>query len=138
MSFEKRDFYHGGPNTYATCEDWNNVQYTPLGVASEDSCFEAIFYMSPNQDKINSLFQHLYFKYTALNSSGEKVETVGDCGISIQQIIDDFLAIYGERPMVKKFYPCDLERATPKSVKAMAAKVKAVLDLNEFKYRKLI
>lgn len=138
MSFEKRDFRHGGPNLYATCEDWNNVQYTPLGVTSEDSCFEAIFYMSPNQDKINNLFQHLYFKYTALNSSGEKVETVGDCGLSIAQILADFLAIYGERPMVKKFYPCDLERATPKSVKEMAAKVKAVLDLNEFKYRKLI
>lgn len=138
MSFEKRDFRHGGPNLYATCEDWNNVQYTPLGVSSEDSCFEAIFHMSPNQDKINSLFQHLYFKYTALNSSGEKVETVGDCGLSLTQILADFLAIYGERPMVKKFYPCDLERATPKSVKDMAAKVKAVLDLNEFKYRKLI
>ena len=137
MSFEKRDFYHGGPNFYMTCYDWDEVEYTPLGQATETTCFEAIFKSGTNGTRLTSLFSHLYFKYKTLDDEGEEIETIGDCGIELDKLLEDFLALYGERPMVKKFYPKDLEKATPRSINQMAAILAAVLDLNEFKYRKL-
>lgn len=94
-----------------------------------------------NGTKIADIFQQIYFKFKELDSAGEEQLDYLNCGLSINEIRNDYLALYGERLVSQLFY-FDSSNENSKtgnqtSLTRLAAKLKAVLDQNYFKYKRL-
>lgn len=137
MSFAKYDFMSKGPNVYLPVEQWNDINYpmaedVPAGI----TCLEMAFWGNGIKEQINSLFEHLYYKYKVLDSTGAEVETVADCGVDADQILKDFIALYGMRPLLRPYYP-ENYRGTWQSVNKVNSIMQEILDMNSYKYRKL-
>jgi hypothetical protein len=108
MSFERYDFRRKGPNVYLPVEEWNDINY-PMGGGDVPpagiTCLEMAFLGNGIEEQINGLFEHLYYKYTVLDENGEEVESIADCGVDADQILKDFVALYGMRPLLRPYYP---------------------------------
>ena len=123
MSFRTRDARYG-PNCYAPVWKWDEDQYVYSALVLEE-------------DRIEDLFEHIYFEFTYLDSSGEKHKTYEDCGISTADIYDSFYQLYQERLIAFPYYFNGGDGQT-NSVNRIRDAVKSVLDLNYWKYKKMV
>ena len=132
MSFEKRDFKRGGANSYFPLYDWINIP-EPFGVG-EQNCVEYV--LESQAERITDIFEHLYFPFATINEDGEETIEYLDCGLTNNEIYQDFLATYGELPFLKPYY-WNNEDATKASITKLIQILQSTINQNYFKYKKL-
>lgn len=123
MSFRTRDMRYG-PNCYAPVWKWDEDQYVYSALALEEN-------------RIEDLFEHIYFEFTYLDSVGAKHKTYEDCGISAADIYESFYQLYQERLVAFPYYLNGGDGQTHSANRIQDA-VKSVLDLNYWKYKKMV
>lgn len=134
MSFKQRDNWLGGfkSNAYLPLYSWAEIP-EPIGVG-EQNCVEYILESQANL--INDIFGQLYFPYRSIDEEGNEVETYLDCGLTNNEIYNDFLALYGELCLMRPYY-FDNEVANRVSINRLIALFAAVCHENYWKYKKL-
>lgn len=132
MSFRKRDFKRGGANSYLTLYDWVDIP-EPFGTGEQN----VVEYVLESQaQKITDIFEHLYFPFTTIDEDGEETIEYLDCGLTNNEIYEDFLATYGELPFLKPYY-WNNEDATKASITKLIQILQSTINQNYFKYKKL-
>lgn len=136
MSFRTRDFMRHGPNAYLTVWDWYSKAENPI---AGDDCLTYIF--SYSEERIGELFEHLYFPvkevvYDETEQKYSEETNYYDCGLDFDDILRDFLEIYGERKLYQPYFFED-ETGNRRSLIKMANVIQSVIDLNYYKYKKL-
>ena len=123
MSFRTRDALYG-PNCYAPVKKWEEDSYI-------QNAFQAV------STTINDLFEHIYFEFKCLDSTGNTTITYEDCGLDDDYIYDAFYQLYQERLVAFPYYIFGGDGQTLSGNRIRAA-VKTVLDLNYWKYKKMV
>ena len=131
MSFEHKD-WSLGPCAYLPMSKWNEIG-EPFGT-SELTCIEYLFHTQAQ--KLESLFENIYIGIDELQSDGTHATNYYNVGLDETNLGLDFLALYGELPLMRPYYPNSIQ-GTQKSLLKLVNVFKAVLDTNEAKYRKL-
>ena len=134
MSFMSKD-WSLGPCAYLPMEKWESIT-NPFGI-SDLTNISYIFHTQA--EKLQSLFGDVYIGVDELSlEDSEPSHTTNyyNVGLSEENLVADFLALYGELPLMRPYYPESTE-GTQKSVLKLVNVFKSVLDLNEAKYRKL-
>lgn len=145
MSLMGRDMRRNrAPGCYLPAVDWADIT-NPINNSSD--CITYIF--QQEAERLADIFSELYFEFKALNPDydpaveGSEQYTIEylDCGVSMLEIRNDFLATYGERPLAQLYY---FDESNPnsttgnqKSLRRLTAKLKSVLDQNYYKYKRL-
>ena len=119
----KRDCKYG-PHIYAPVWKWD-----------EELVIHEMF--DSKADALNSLFGHIYFKYSVPNSEGVTVDTWVDVGIGSANIEADWVQEFDERLVAFPYYPCSDEGNTI-SVRRLKDALAVVLDKWTWKYKKLV
>ncbi|MBO5854560.1 MAG: hypothetical protein J6Q61_07475 [Bacteroidales bacterium] len=123
MSFERREFMRGGPNAYLPLYDWAAIP-EPWGL-TQKNCVEYV--LDTQSEKIDDIFEDLYFPYTALDEEGVETTEYINCGLSVDEIYADFLAIYGELPFMKPYF-YENKEATKTSLTRLTNIFQAIMD----------
>lgn len=131
MSFRNRDLRRGS-NSYLTVYEWDEVP-EPFGTGQQTT---VEYILKSQSNAITSIFEHIYYPYEYLDSTGEKHISYLDCGLTNNEIYQDFLSIYGELPLLKPYYHNNID-GTKDSVGKMVQIMQAVMNQNLFKYKKL-
>ena len=131
MSFRNRDLRRGS-NSYLTVYEWDEIP-EPFGTGQQTT---VEYILESQANAITSIFEHIYYPYEYLDSTGEKHLSYLDCGLTNNEIYQDFLSIYGELPLLKPYYHNNID-GTKDSVGKMVQIMQAVMNQNLFKYKKL-
>lgn len=121
---------------YLPVIDWSDVNDPFTG---NTDCLTYVFQQEGT--RIADIFGSIYFKFISLNDQGTEVPQYLNCGVSLNDIRNDYLALYGER-LFSQLYYFDATNSqstvgNQKSLSKLAKKLKAVLDENYFKYKRL-
>lgn len=121
---------------YLPVIDWSDVRDPFTG---NTDCLTYIFQQEGS--RIADIFSSIYFKFVALNDEGVEQPDYLNCGVSLNDIRNDYLALYGER-LFSQLYYFDSSNSqsgigNQNSLTKLAKKLKAVLDQNYFKYKRL-
>lgn len=131
MSFMKKDWSLGSC-VYLPMSKWNEIG-EPFGTG-ELTCIEYLFHTQA--EKLQSLFGDIYISVDELWSDGSHATNYYNVGLDETNLGIDFLALYGELPLMRPYYP-ESTTGTQKSMLKLINVFKAVIDTNEGKYRKL-
>jgi hypothetical protein len=113
-------------------EKWETIT-NPFGI-SELTTISYIFHTQT--EKLQSLFEDIYIGIDELQSDGTHDTNYYNVGLDEENLVANFLALYGELPLMRPYYSESTE-GNRKSVLKLASVFKSILDLNEAKYRKL-
>lgn len=121
---------------YLPVIDWSDVNDPFTG---NTDCLTYVFQQEGT--RIADIFGSIYFKFISLNDQGTEVPQYLNCGVSLNDIRNDYLALYGER-LFSQLYYFDATNSqsltgNQNSLTKLAKKLKAVLDKNYFKYKRL-
>lgn len=137
MGIAERDMRRNkAPGCYLPVYDWAEMNDPFTG--NLDTL--TYLFLQDNVRLLN-IFQNVYFEFKELNAQGEEQTTYLNCGLSLQDIIADYKALYGERLFSQLYY---FDKTNPQSqignqnsLRKLAAKLRAILDQNYFKYKRL-
>lgn len=132
MSFKHRDLMGYGCCSYLPITVWGGIP-EPFGTGQLNS-IEYLFHA--NSQKLEAIFKDIYIPVDELQSDGETQTAYYNIGMDENAIRDNFIALYGELPLMRPYYP-DSNDGNKKSIAKCLSIFKAVLDTNEGKYRKL-
>jgi len=131
MSFKNRDC-ELGHCAYFPVEKWAEIP-EPI----TDSNVNTITYIFNSQsEKLESIFSSIYIPIDELQSDGDIETKYYNIGMDTDDLVEDFIAFYGELPLMRPYY-FESKLGNIKSVAKCMSILKATLDLNEGKYRKL-
>lgn len=145
MSLMGRDMRRNrAPGCYLPVYDWSKIT-SPND--SNYNCVEYVFFGSSTP--INATFQNIYFPVQTLNTnydpnnpnSKQYTTTYENAGVGLNDIIKDYISLYGERPFTHLYY---FDESNPNSVEGnkeslnrLRGKLAAILDQNKYKYKRL-
>ena len=144
MSLMGRDMRRNrAPGCYLPVYDWSKIT-SPY--SSTYNCVEYVFQGSSTP--ISDVFSHLYFEFKQLNPSyvpGTEAQmytySVLDAGISLADIVREYIGLYGERPFAQLYYfdesNANSVNGNKYSLDRLRAKLAAIMDANKFKYKRL-
>ena len=131
MSFKHRDC-ELGHCAYFPVEKWSGIP-EPI----TDSNVNTISYIFNSQsEKLESLFSEIYIPVDELQGDGDTQTEYYNIGMDTDNLVENFIALYGELPLMRPYY-FESKLGNIKSVAKCMSVLKAVLDTNEGKYRKL-
>lgn len=131
MSFMKKDC-ELGHCAYFPVEKWAEIP-EPI----TDSNVNTITYIFNSQsEKLESIFSDVYIPIDELQSDGDIETKYYNIGMDTDNLVEDFIALYGELPLMRPYY-FESKLGNIKSVAKCMSVLKATLDTNEGKYRKL-
>lgn len=121
---------------YLPVIDWSDVRDPFTG---NTDCLTYVFQQEGT--RIADIFSSIYFEFIALKDDGTEDKKYLNCGVSLNDIRNDYLALYGER-LFSQLYYFDSSNSqsgigNQNSLSKLAKKLKAVLDQNYFKYKRL-
>lgn len=132
MSFRKRDLMDYGCCSYLPMSVWAGIP-EPFGTG-ELTSIEYLFHSQ--SQKLEAIFKDIYIAVDELQSDGETQTAYYNIGMDENHIRDNFMADFGELPLMRPYYP-DSNDGNKKSIGKILAVFKALLEENEYKYRKL-
>lgn len=132
MSLKNRDWENFGCCSYLPMSVWAGIP-EPFGT-SELTSIEYLFHSQ--SQKLEAIFKDIYIAVDELQSDGEVQTAYYNIGMGENAIRDNFMADFGELPLMRPYYP-DSNDGNKKSIGKILAVFKALLEENEYKYRKL-